>query len=1852
MTTPEGANHLDGGAIAVVGMALRVPGANDLEQYWANLRDGVESVRTLTEEELRAAGVPESEFRHPDYVPARAPLSGAKGFDAAFFGFSPRDAALMDPQHRHFLEVSWEALEHGGYDPARFGGAIGVFGGSGHNAYMPYNLLTNPDLVDSVGFFLVRHTNNDKDFLVTRVSYLFDLHGPAINVQTACSTSLVSVHLGVQSLLNGESDMVLAGGVTIDMPLDRGYRYQEGEILSKDGHCRAFDAASSGTVFGSGAGVVVLKRLEDALDDRDTIHAVIRGTAINNDGSNKVGYLAPSVDGQAAAIGEAIAVADVDPETIGFIECHGTGTEIGDPIEVAALTQAFRAHTDRTQFCALGSVKTNIGHLDTAAGIAGFIKACLALQHKVIPPTVHFTAPNPRIDFESSPFFVNGEAIEWESDGTPRRAAVSSLGVGGTNAHVILEEAPVVAPSGASRPWQLLPLSAEGPTALDDATARLGDFLATRPDVDLADVAHTLQSGRQPLDVRRFVVARDREDAVEVLTGLHPTRLRTSTASAKRRSVVFMFPGQGAQYATMGKDLYEQEPAFRACVDECAAILEPLMGLDLRTVLFPDAAKLEWANQELTRTAVTQPAIFTIELAMARLWMSWGIEPTALLGHSIREYTAAFLAGVSSLEDALTVVVRRGRLMQDLPAGSMLAVPRAAGAVEPHLTGGLSLAALNGPEFSVVAGPDGEIDALEAHLSADDIGVRRLHTSHAFHSAMMDPMLDPFAAVVGATRRNAPTIPYVSNVTGTWITPEQVADPGYWAAHVRSAVDFVGGLRTILARDEESVLVEVGPGRNLATFARQLEGPHRSTITTSMRHATAEGDDLETALAALGELWTAGAVDDWTSFRGAEQRTRIPIPTYPFQHQEFWIDPGESIAQRGTGDLRKQSDLRDWFHVPAWTQTSPVAAPAIDPAAPPAEWLVFLDRDGIGLRLAEKLRAGGRVITVSPASEFGSTGVDAMTIDPADPSHYVRLLQELRAEDRSPTAIAYLWPLSSRGLPQPGTAEFDQAQLDSFFGQLHLAQAVAAEAETDAIDWWVVSSELHDIAGAGPINPLQALAWGPLRVIGQEHPHITCRTVDIGSVDASGRQMDGAIDRLAKELAGSPDDTVIAHRGPTRWVQRHVVAPIDESGEANSLLEHGGVYLITGGTGGIGLELADHLASNLEARLVLVSRTALPPAAEREGWLTDHPDHDPTSRTIRRIQAMEGAGAEVEVVAADVTDPAQMTAAVSAALERFGTIDGVLHAAGHLSDQLISMKDPADAAAVLDAKVTGTLVLEKALDGVDLDFMVLFSSVSAIVGTAGQIDYAAANAFLDAYARHRRAVDDRVTVAIGWGPWQEVGMTVRTAVGLGLIDDVGNARTTDHSLLERWFETADADVFETDMSTDRQWLLDEHRTQTRVGLMPGTGYLDLAVAAVDQRADRPRVELSDIFFMAPFLVPDAHVTPLRISLERADGGFVISSANAGSTQEHARGRIRPIDEPAPAPIDLAPIVERCRVRIEEFEQYANPQLLWGRRWNVLRSVGYGDGEALARLAIPDEFADDLAEHRLHPAILDLATGGALELIPGFRTGDDFFVPFSYGRLRLHGSLTADMCSHIRIRPPQDSETAVFDITLVDPDGNVLLEIDGFVMRRASGEIAAAAAPAAASSDPVDPLLEALANGITSDEGARALRRVLSEPLLAEVAVTSQNLQALIRRSQESRGADQGTGTGIAHERPDISTPFVAPETDREVAIAEIWEEMLGVEGVGVHDDFFELGGHSLLLTQAITRIKRLTTADVSLFTLFEAPTIGQQIVEIEKAEAEQGSADGTAAPTLGRVSRDGYRTQVGALRSQGGKESG
>lgn len=903
-------NQVSESDIAIIGMAGRFAQARDLAAFWRNLRDGVEALSTLTDAEVASAGLSPAITGDPHYVRTASVLEDVEMFAASFFDYLPREADIMDPQQRFFLECAWEALENAGYDSERYSGVIGVYAGASLSTYL-LNVFANPDATRLLSRFQIM-IGNDKDHLATRVSYKLNLKGPSLSVQTTCSTSLVAVHLACQSLLYGECDLALAGGVSIKVPQKTGYLYQEGGISSPDGHCRAFDARAQGTVGGNGVGVVVMKRLADALEDGDFISGIIKGSAINNDGSLKVGYTAPSIEGQAAVIKEALAMADVEPEGITYVETHGTGTMLGDPIEIAALTKAYRATTQEKQFCAVGSVKTNLGHLDAAAGVTGLIKTVLALKHEMIPPSLHYERPNPKIDFQDSPFFVNGTLRPWERTDEPRRAGISSFGIGGTNAHLIVEEAPATQESGDSRAVQLLLLSAKTQTALESATANLAAHLEQHAEADLADVAYTLQVGRRAFQHRRIVVCRERVEAVAALRGGDAAQVSTNLCELRSRPIAFSFPGQGTQYVNMGLELYRNEQAFSEAVDRCAEILRPHLGLDLRTVLYPPTGATEAAQERLTQTDLAQTSLFVIEYALARLWMEWGVRPAAMIGHSIGEYVAACLSGVFSLEDALALVAARGRLMQALPAGAMLTVALGEKEVESHLSGDLSLAVVNGPQLCVVAGATEAVRELEARLNEQGgIFCRRLHTSHAFHSRMMEPMLEQFEAEVGRVKLNAPSIPYLSNVSGKWITAAEATDTTYWVRHLRQTVRFSDGLGLLL-EEAERILLEVGPGQSLSALARQH--PQRAagqSVINSLPPAQVKRQGQEHLLKTLGQLWLEGVHIDWSRFYARERRRRVPLPTYPFERQSHWI---------GTSETRRENALA--------ATTAPVVASA------------------------------------------------------------------------------------------------------------------------------------------------------------------------------------------------------------------------------------------------------------------------------------------------------------------------------------------------------------------------------------------------------------------------------------------------------------------------------------------------------------------------------------------------------------------------------------------------------------------------------------------------------------------------------------------------------------------------------------------------------------------------------------------------------------------------------------------------------------------------------------------------------------------------------------------------------------
>jgi len=914
---------LDG--IAIVGMAGRFPGAPDVDTFWANLSNGVESVRPATDAELQAAGVDTSE---PGFVNAGAAMDGIEEFDAEYFGMNKREAEVTDPQHRVLIETVCATLEHAGYDPGRTDARIGVFGGVAPNMYLRNNLLAHPQMLARYGATALLLAT-EREYAITRVAYKLGLTGPAVSLSTACSTSAVAAHVATNSLLSGECDMALAGGVNIKLPMAAGYIYQEDGILSANGHVRAFDADARGTVMASGAAFVALKRLADALEDADTVYAVIRGSAINNDGATKVGFTAPSIDGQTAVIEEALGVADVDAGTIGMVEAHGTGTSVGDPVEVAALTRAYRQYTTRRQYCALGSLKSNIGHLDAAAGAAGIIKVALSLYHRRIPPSINFDSANPQIDFDASPFFVDTELRDWAPSEEPRRAAISSFGFGGTNAHLVLEEAPQPAtvPDVSPAPYRILTLSARTPAALDQRVHDLADHLDSEEGPDLADTAYTLAVGRSPMPYRAAVVAGEVASAVELLRDAEPDATAPRSSGVAGGTVGFLFTGQGAQYPGMGVELYRAEPVFASAIEECARIVGDLDGHDLIDLLYGEHADPAAAAQRLMQTVVGQPVIFALQYALSRLWSSWGVVPAAMVGHSVGELAAACIGGVFTLEAAVRVTVARGRLMQELATGAMTAILADEADVVPLLDGQTSLAAVNAPEQIVASGQPASIDELERQLSAKGISFRRLPTDRAFHSPMMDSVIDALQDEIANVPRAGLGIPMVSTVTGTWAGASELSDPTYWGRHARRTVRFVDAISVLLSERPGLFLVEIGPGDTLGSLVRQRsDGPPEDLLASTLpRHGAATNDAIH-ARRALADAWMAGADIDLMAANGGRAR-RVALPTYPFARVRHWVEGDAQANQVSPASLA----LADRTQIPiATTRPKPAVANGAD----------------------------------------------------------------------------------------------------------------------------------------------------------------------------------------------------------------------------------------------------------------------------------------------------------------------------------------------------------------------------------------------------------------------------------------------------------------------------------------------------------------------------------------------------------------------------------------------------------------------------------------------------------------------------------------------------------------------------------------------------------------------------------------------------------------------------------------------------------------------------------------------------------------------------------------------------------
>ncbi|AEG94151.1 type I polyketide synthase [Ramlibacter tataouinensis] len=1833
MSTSSNAYEVPPGSIAIVGLAGRFPGSRSAAELWRLLREGREATQWLSDDELRAAGVSDAELDDPNYVRASLVLPDMEMFDAEFFGFSKRDAAVLDPQHRHFLECAWEALEDAGHPPEKFGGAIGVFGGCGMQSYLPYNLLSNPQLVKSMGLFLLRHTGNDKDFLTTRVSYLLNLKGPSVGIQTACSTSLVAVHTAAQSLLSGECDMALAGGASIELPHRRGYHFAEGEILAPDGHCRAFDDEAAGTIFGSGAGIVVLRRLEDALRDGDHIYAVIRGSAVNNDGSGKAGYLAPSVDGQAAAAAEALAVAGVEPSSVSYIEAHGTGTPVGDPIEVAALTQAYGDAGPGGR--GIGSLKTNIGHLDTAAGVASLIKVCQALRHGLLPPTLNFRKPNSRFDARM-PFRVLDKALPWQRSQAPRRAAVNSLGVGGTNAHVIVEEPPLPAVAEPALPWQVLTLSARSPGSLEALQAKWRDFLAEPPpEFDLAAAAFTTQEGRRAFSHRCAVVARDLDGLRAAFESQGQARSVTGLAGKDAPPVVMMFPGGGAHFPGAGRDLLAL-PAFRAAVDECFAAMPPEAPADLRRIMFECGPRDAAAAALLERPRYAMPALFTLEYSLACLWRSWGVQPAALIGHSAGEYAAACLAGVMSVADALAIVMLRGELFEQAPPGGMLSVDLPEQELRPLAERfGVDIAAVNAPDLCIASGAREPLARLEQELAARGLEARRLRIDVAAHSRQLDGVIEHFRERVQRIRFQPAQMGFASTLTGAWSDGTELADPGYWVRHLRQPVRFAQALGELLQRLPGAVLLEVGPGQGLCSLARHNGAGAGRAIAGSTGKPQEPGGDVPVMLASAGALWTRGVALDWAAVRGSQRPRRIPLPTYAFDHQRHWIEPGTGAVEaaapaRPEHALQRLASHDDWFQVPQWREVPLPAAAA--PAA--GRWLVVGGPQPLAQALLARLAAAGAsAVWARHGNAFQREDAARYVLAVQEPRDFTRLLGHLEQEGGLPERIVHLGPLDSTAAAGPA------GRAGAFDSLVHLAQALQGLDVSHPIRLTVATAGSQAPEGGSVRRPQQALALGPCRVIPRELPNVQARLVDLDPDDTRWSELAALL--VAEAQAEEGGDLVAWRAGQRRrldWGR----AP-RPGADAPSRLRSGGVYLITGGLGGIALELAAWLASQCKARLALVGRRPLPAKVH---WRSVAGRADDSAETllVRRLVALEEAGAEVAVYSADVTDKRRMAQVIADCRVRFGALHGIFHAAGELQDGPLAGKTAEGMQRVLGAKAVGAQVLHELLPPGELELFALFSSTSVELGPPGQIDYVAANAYLDALAQSRPD-----GLVIRWGVWGDTGMAARAYGRAGAAASAGGVL---HPLLGMRRDAEGATAFEAQYAPSRMWVLSEHTVDGRP-VLPGTAYVEIASAAMAVLHPGAGVEIRSLSFEEPMLFERDAPRRVSVTLRPAAAGstdysFLVRSRGDGEERwrEHARATVGLFN----GRLAAGPAAAGGSWRPGRPPQTGS--LVFGPRWENLARMRLDGRRAVAEMELPDRFAGDLAAYHCHPALLDMAATFGLHLLDEAERGRCLFVPMSVERIRLAAPLPARFTSRVELRGQPQARFAGFDVSLHGPEGEPLATFEGFSLRGVESDAVSRREPARARRE--GGLTETLlAHGILAQDAPALFERLFADGLRS-VMVSSVALPAVRRAMAAAVPARPAPAPRASGPVSGASAPQLNPV---EASIAETWRELLGVDEVTREDDFFALGGHSLAAVRLFARIRKQFSVDLPLATLFEAPTLGRLAalvaqhggIAMAPAASEAPAAPAKAPATVVPLGKRAWSPLVEICRGQPGR---
>ncbi len=1587
-------------SVAVIGLAGKFPQAKNLVEFWQNLKQGKDCITFFSDEELLKAGASPDELRNPNYIKAKGIIVGIEDFDAKFFGYSPKEAELIDPQIRLIHECAYEALENAGCDTERHRGLIGVYVGAQNNN--PWiNRAFQSGQLEGISTIEYRPLV-EKDFLATRIAYQLNLRGPAFSVDATCSTSLVAVHVACRALLTGECDLALAGGVDIRYPQTQGYLYYPGNIYSRNGQTRTFDINATGTVFGNGAGIAVLKRLKDALADGDNILAVVKSTAINNNGYSRGGFLASSIDGQTRVIKSALEIANIKPETISYVEAHGTATDLGDTVEVEALKESFRPSIKK--YCAIGSVKSNIGHTGTAAGVAGFIKTVLALQHKLIPASLNFKKPNPKIDFKNSPFYVVTKPTPWKriDKDAPLRAGVSSFGIGGTNAHVILEEAPRLKPSDSGQSHYLFVLSAKTQTALNKMIANLIEHLTNNPNINLADAAWTLQTGRTEFNYRATAVSKNNiAAAIEKLKRSQINEVKNN----EKPKVVFMFTGQGAQCVNVGRELYEAEPIFRRYFDGCFDIIKEKTGIDMKKIIYPAEP-----SDKINQTKFNQPLLFSFEYTLASFLKELGLKPDIFIGHSVGEITAACLAGVLSLEDALEFIIQREKLVANLPAGLMLAISVSADQIKPiiKLFPEISLAAANSPRLCVASGPKNKIIALDKYLKKRGYFCKKLAMDRAFHSAMMDSALNAFAAAAKKINFAKPVGRLVSTVSGDWAREQEITDFRYWVKQLRQPVYFEKAASKILTETEEAIFIEIGPGNELATFLRQNKSrrpEHR--IFSFFADGKKTADFLADFLSALGRFWQAGIKINFELLYQGQRRRKISLPTYPFSRQRYW--PQETKTERlpvppevlslPQPSLAAKPALADLFSVPVWEEKK-LPAGRIAPG-----YLIICDDLNVGKNLAKRLK-NAKIIKQN--------------------QNYLALFKKQGV----PANILHLASLDDQEHPKLNEKIIAQASRRGFYDLLTLAQALGQMPLTKKISLRVFTNQLQCEAK----HPEQSLILGPVKVIPGEYPDINCQNIDIDLNDISYQQ-------IVREVLSPIQDKIVALRSGRRYAQAYKTQKLEITDKNISApIKKDGTYLVTGGLGAIGLTLAEHFSKKTRVNLVLVSRTP------------------PDNQKLKRIKELRKNGARVLIISADVTNYRQMNRVIKKINRRFGAINGVIHAAGNVDNLgVIQNRHPEKTQKNISAKIQGTIILKQLCP--QTDFFFLCSSISSILAPAGEVGYVAANSFLDYFAQNQnQSASPTLTVSVNWPSWQEIGMAVNSrrlsASGLKPV------KLSRHHLFDKHLADKNLDVFIGHFSPQKNWFWGQHKIAGKP-TVPGVCWLEFVWSALNVMRDRRQLSLNftDVQIIEPlstWLPREIRIIIKKINDQHFE--FIsVSRLNAKKDlwQMHVTGGVHLIPQKSqPTFYNVNRLTTLCPKKSVLPIQYYRPGNFWefGPRWQGPTKMYRGKNQSIVEASLTPQFRSDLNNFNAHPALFDLAVGFFSvrdSVLPIIIDNNNTYLPFAYKNVRIYSPLPAKIVAYAKFFPDENNDQNILNtsIVIMNKAGRVLIEVDGFINKK-------------------------------------------------------------------------------------------------------------------------------------------------------------------------------------------------------------